>query len=169
MLWVLNRMPRRSDSNEYPQHTFLWRTVQNYPLIIIKYPCYLFHCRYQWYKKFCCVLIKQKAVLFWKILNAAENLAIRILWIFVKQKCLSEKKKKKGNFLCFNTDCVAEMLFPKRLIEGCREQATIKHCPIWTYVTDWKKIILLISTSISSPPHSWHTVSSSAVMFIASC
>ena len=25
-------------------HMFLWRTVQNYPLIITKYPPYLFHC-----------------------------------------------------------------------------------------------------------------------------
>ena len=28
---------------EYPQHMFLWRTDENYPLIIIKYPPYLFH------------------------------------------------------------------------------------------------------------------------------
>ena len=31
----------RGDSNEYPQHMFLWRTDINYPLIIIKYPSYL--------------------------------------------------------------------------------------------------------------------------------
>ena len=36
--------PWRGDSNEYPQHMFLWRTGENYPLIIIKYPPYLFHC-----------------------------------------------------------------------------------------------------------------------------
>ena len=36
--------PCRGDSNEYPQHTFLWRNKQNYPLIITKYPPYLFHC-----------------------------------------------------------------------------------------------------------------------------
>ena len=37
--------PRWGDSNEYPQHThlFLWRNKQNYPLIITKYPSYLFH------------------------------------------------------------------------------------------------------------------------------
>ena len=33
----------RGDSNEYPQHMFLWRNKQNYPLIITKYPSYLFH------------------------------------------------------------------------------------------------------------------------------
>ena len=33
----------RGYSNKYPQHMFLWRTVQSYPLIIIKYPSYLFH------------------------------------------------------------------------------------------------------------------------------
>ena len=33
----------RGDSNEYPQHMFLWRNKQNYPLIITKYP-HLFHC-----------------------------------------------------------------------------------------------------------------------------
>ena len=35
--------PRRGDSNENPQHVFLWRNKQNYPLIIPKYPPYLFH------------------------------------------------------------------------------------------------------------------------------
>ena len=30
----------RGDSNEYPQHMFLWR---NNPIIILKYPPYLFH------------------------------------------------------------------------------------------------------------------------------
>ena len=33
----------RGDSNEYLQHMFLWRNKQNYPLIITKYPLYLFH------------------------------------------------------------------------------------------------------------------------------
>ena len=36
-------MPRRGDSNEYPQHLFLWRTNENFPWIIMKYPPYLFH------------------------------------------------------------------------------------------------------------------------------
>ena len=27
----------RGASNEYPQHMFLWRTRENYPIIIIKY------------------------------------------------------------------------------------------------------------------------------------
>ena len=37
--------PRRGgDSNDYPQHIFLWRNKQNYPSIITKYPPYLFHC-----------------------------------------------------------------------------------------------------------------------------
>ena len=35
--------PWRGDSNEYPQHIFLWRNKENYPLIITKYPPYLFH------------------------------------------------------------------------------------------------------------------------------
>ena len=30
-------MPRWGASNEYPQHTFLWRTGENYPIIITKY------------------------------------------------------------------------------------------------------------------------------------
>ena len=34
----------RGDSNEYPQHIFLWRNKQNYPLIITKYLPYLFFC-----------------------------------------------------------------------------------------------------------------------------
>ena len=44
MLWVLIKMPRPGDSNEYPQHgeailmstrnMFLWRTDENYPSII---------------------------------------------------------------------------------------------------------------------------------------
>ena len=48
LLWVLIRIasPLRfygGDSNEYPQRMFLWRNKQNYPLIITKYPPYLFH------------------------------------------------------------------------------------------------------------------------------
>ena len=35
--------PQRGDSNEYPQHTFLWRNKQIYPLIFTKYPPYVFH------------------------------------------------------------------------------------------------------------------------------
>ena len=35
--------PHWGDSNEYPQHMFLRRNKQNYPLIITKYPPYLFH------------------------------------------------------------------------------------------------------------------------------
>ena len=27
---------RLGDFNEYPQHMFLWRTIENYPLIITK-------------------------------------------------------------------------------------------------------------------------------------
>ena len=38
--------PRRGNSHEYPQHTFLWRTMENYPLIIIKHPPCLFHCNF---------------------------------------------------------------------------------------------------------------------------
>ena len=34
---------QQGDSNEYPQRMILWRTDENYPLIIIKYPSYLFH------------------------------------------------------------------------------------------------------------------------------
>ena len=36
-------LPFRGDSNEYPENKFLWRTDENYPSIIIKYPPYLFH------------------------------------------------------------------------------------------------------------------------------
>ena len=43
MLWYSLEFPWRGDSNEYPQHMFLWRTKENYPLIITKYPPYLFH------------------------------------------------------------------------------------------------------------------------------
>ena len=40
--------PRRGDSNEYPQHTFLWRSKQKHPSIITKYPPYLFHWVHNW-------------------------------------------------------------------------------------------------------------------------
>ena len=40
--WYSLESPRRGDSNEYPQHMFLWSNKQNYPLIITKYPPYLF-------------------------------------------------------------------------------------------------------------------------------
>ena len=33
----------RGDSNDYPQHRFLWRNKQNCPEIITKYPPYLFY------------------------------------------------------------------------------------------------------------------------------
>ena len=39
-------LPRQGNSNEYPQHMFLWRNKQTCPLIITKYPSYLFFC--QW-------------------------------------------------------------------------------------------------------------------------
>ena len=42
MLGYWLKSPRPSDSNEYPQHMFLWSNKQNYPLIITKYPPYLF-------------------------------------------------------------------------------------------------------------------------------
>ena len=52
MLWVLIeailmgtnniRFYGPGDSNEYPQHLFLWRNVENCPQIITKYPPYLF-------------------------------------------------------------------------------------------------------------------------------
>ena len=35
-------LPRRGDSNEHPQHMFLWRTDENFPSIFLKYPPYLF-------------------------------------------------------------------------------------------------------------------------------
>ena len=38
MLWVLIRIASLCNSNEYPQHMFLWRTDEIYPSIIIKYP-----------------------------------------------------------------------------------------------------------------------------------
>ena len=38
--------PGRGDSNVYPQHMFLWRNKKKYPLIITKYPPYLFHSVY---------------------------------------------------------------------------------------------------------------------------
>ena len=36
--------PRRGDSNEHPQHWFLWRFDKNYVSIIIKYAPYFFCC-----------------------------------------------------------------------------------------------------------------------------
>ena len=41
MLWVLIRIASSDDSNEHPQHMFLWRNDENYHSIIIKYPPYL--------------------------------------------------------------------------------------------------------------------------------
>ena len=35
---------RLADSNQCPQDMFLWRTEENYPSIITKYPPYVFHC-----------------------------------------------------------------------------------------------------------------------------
>ena len=51
---------------------------------------------------------------------------LEILWSeFFQYMYVSDKykmcwSKTIGNFLRFNTDCVAEMLFPNGLIEGCR-------------------------------------------------
>ena len=42
--------PRWSNSNEHPQYMFLQKPVENYSLIIIKYPPYLF----QWFKWHAC-------------------------------------------------------------------------------------------------------------------
>ena len=35
-------LPHRGDSNMYLQHMFIWKIMENYPSIIIKYPPYLF-------------------------------------------------------------------------------------------------------------------------------
>ena len=40
--WYSSELPRWGDSNEYQQHMFLWRNMENYPEIVIKYPPYLF-------------------------------------------------------------------------------------------------------------------------------
>ena len=42
MLRASLESPKQSDSTDYPQHMFLWRTEEKYPLIIIKYPSHLF-------------------------------------------------------------------------------------------------------------------------------
>ena len=45
MLWGCRHsleLPWWGDSNEYQQHTFLLRTDENYPSVIIRYPSYLF-------------------------------------------------------------------------------------------------------------------------------
>ena len=34
----------RIKTNDYPQNMFLLRTGETYPLIVVKYPSYLFHC-----------------------------------------------------------------------------------------------------------------------------
>ena len=36
--------PDQGSSNEQPQHMFLWRSKENYPSNIIKYPPCLFYC-----------------------------------------------------------------------------------------------------------------------------
>ena len=38
----------------------------------------------------------------------------------VSSKCKMCSSIKKRNFDRFNIDCVAEILFPNRMIEGCR-------------------------------------------------
>ena len=42
--YVVGTQYRRGDSTKYPQHKVLWRTVENYLLIIIDYQRYLFLC-----------------------------------------------------------------------------------------------------------------------------
>ena len=46
MLWVLIRIASPGDSNEYPQHMFLWITIEkleNYPLNYHQISPYLSH------------------------------------------------------------------------------------------------------------------------------
>ena len=50
--------------NEYPQHMFLWRTGENYPSIIIKYPPYLVFC----------LFIKYQPMWFVSILKALNTI-----------------------------------------------------------------------------------------------
>ena len=98
MLWVLIRIASWGDSNEYPQHMFLWRNKQNYPFIIMKYPPLTFHWRFHkieliyllcWLQN---LGIKLKSILKFKVLKpmwccfffyVAEcfaELALCILW-----------------------------------------------------------------------------------------
>ena len=50
-------LPWRGDSNEHPQHMFLWITDENYPSIIVKYPPYLFFCQAVGQPPTCCYSI----------------------------------------------------------------------------------------------------------------
>ena len=47
--YLILELPRRGDSNEYPHHMFLWRTDENYPSVIIRYPPYLVFCKLKKY------------------------------------------------------------------------------------------------------------------------
>ena len=46
---------REGDSNEIPQHRFIWRNKQNYHLIIIKYAPYFFCCDAKGWKGWACL------------------------------------------------------------------------------------------------------------------
>ena len=114
----------------------------------------LLHSVYQCYKKFCFVLTKRKfrnrTTLFWKILSAAVNLAIRILWICVKQlqNILKWNRLHRGN------------TFPE-----CKVAEDIWTCHSIA-LSDFSDLPL--DSSLSGPSHSLRTGPSSAVTFIVS-
>ena len=77
--------PCKHDSKEYTQHMFLWRTDENYSLIIIKYPPYLFFCNQT---KSCFPAVKALCILFpkdplFRLFNWLKTfMGLQLKWLF---------------------------------------------------------------------------------------
>ena len=87
-LWILIRIA----SNEYPQHMFIGSTLENYPLITIKHPLYLFRCCFEdviflvfpphvcWLEQWCGILMLFKFTRFNYIFDVKIDAYMYILW-----------------------------------------------------------------------------------------
>ena len=188
MLWVLItiaccgyslELPQRGGSNEYPQHMFLWRNKQNYPLIITKYPPYLFYWRWTsgptWWL---CMHV-------WRITNCMKLWSLfswdnsfepsyEIMVLFVLRKLILQTRMHNhsvgldawflaGPFVYFHTKCVRTAKAVVRLC-GCAGSPELS---LVAYVISTKiswagsfislQIMILTTTSASTIRRGWAT------------
>ena len=140
-------LPWWGGSNEYLQHMFFWRIVENYPWIIIKYQSYLFH----WCNDICTHnivhdLTKPK----WPVRPAKTQ--IRPVWsvfaVCSRPKLSSSSGERGGS--------VVECRTPEREVRGSKPTAAVL-CP-WARHFTPRKYWLITQEAMNPSRHDWKIV-----------
>ena len=112
-------------------------------------------------------------MIFCEILNAVANLAIRMLWIIVRQAQNVLKWNQQALLSAWIQISERKLLFPNRLYEN--KQVTEWYCPMST-IYQWIKknrfiniSFLFLSMSMLSPSYSLKTGPSSSSTFMTYC